>query len=85
MPVSAQERKNMLPAECRNPQVIGWNRLSGVSQFNVDGRVVMGSFLGNIQHSAVHNETVQPAPEARPMTGLGDPKAIFPYDDNRES
>jgi hypothetical protein len=58
MPVSAQERKNMLPAECRNPQVIGWNRLSGLSQFNVDGRVVMGSFIGNIQDFAVGNESV---------------------------
>jgi hypothetical protein len=75
----------MLPAERRNPQIIGWNRLSSVSQFNVDGRIVLRGFLGNLQHSAVRDESLQPAPVARPMTGLGDPKAIFPYDNNRES
>jgi hypothetical protein len=35
----AQQRKTVLPAESRNPKMVGWNWLSGLSQFNVDSRI----------------------------------------------
>ena len=53
VPVSAQKGKPMLLAERRNPQVIGRNRLSSLSQLNVDRRIVMSSLFGDVQHLAV--------------------------------
>src|SRR5713226_5188588 len=85
MAVSAYERKSVLPAERRNPQVISWNRLAKLSQFKIDGRVVMGSFLDDIQDPAVRKEAVQPPLIARPMAGLRNPKAILPNDNNGQS
>jgi hypothetical protein len=60
VPASTQKRKPMLPAERRNPQVIGGNRLSGLSQLSIDSRVVMSSLPGDIQHLAVLDQAVQP-------------------------
>jgi hypothetical protein len=62
VPVPAQEWKFMLPTEGRNPEIIGWNRLSGLSQLHVDRCVVMRGLLGHVQHRAVDNQAVQPAP-----------------------
>jgi hypothetical protein len=49
----------MLPTEGRNPEVIGGNRLSGLSQRNVDGCMVVRGLLGDVQHCALGDQTVQ--------------------------
>jgi hypothetical protein len=53
VPVLAQKWKAMLPTKGRNPEVIGWNRLPGLPQLNVNSCIVMRSLLGDIQHCAV--------------------------------
>jgi hypothetical protein len=68
----------VLPAESRNPEIVGWNSLSGLSQFNVDSRIVMRGPLGNIQYGTIRDQIVQPMPKPSPMTGLSDTKAILP-------
>jgi len=85
VPVMAQEWKAILPAERGNPKVIGWNGLSGLSQLNVDGCIVVCGLLGDIQHRAIGDQTVQPAPIPSPMAGLSNAIAIFPDDHYRES
>ena len=75
----------MLPAERRNPEVIGRNRLSGLSQLNIDSRIVMGSLLGDIQHGAVGDQAVQPASIPSSVPRLGDSVAKFSNDHHRQS
>lgn len=53
VPVLAQERKTMLSAERGDPEVIGWNGLSCLSQLNTDGCVVVCSLRYDIQHRAI--------------------------------
>ena len=57
VPVLAQEWKTMLAAERGNPEVIGWNRLSGLSQLDVDGCIVVCSLHGDIQHCAIGDQS----------------------------
>jgi hypothetical protein len=80
VPVAAQKRKPMLPAEGRNPKVIGGNRLPGLPQLDVDSCVVMRSFFGNVQHDAIADQTVQPPSIPGTVPRLRDPVPIFPYD-----
>lgn len=82
--IPAQKRKIMLPTERGDPEVIRGNWLSGLSQLNVDGCIMVARLLGDVQHSAISDETVQPAPIPSPVAGLGDPVPIFPEDNNRE-
>src|SRR5260370_14397875 len=83
MPVAAQKRKSMLPAECRNPEVVGGNRLSGLSQLNANIRIVTCSLLADVQHCAVGDQTVQPAPVPGPMAGAGTTTTVLPNDNDQ--
>jgi hypothetical protein len=82
--VPAYQGKIMLPAEGRNPKIIRRNRLFGPSQLNVDRCVVMGGLLGDVQHSAISDQIIQPAPIPTIVAGLGDSIAIFPDHHNWE-
>ena len=84
VPVPAQKRKVMLSTERRNPEIIGWNRLSSLSQINVNCCIVMRSLLGDVQHHAVENQTVQPASIPSFVPRLRYPIAIFPYNHHWE-
>jgi len=57
VPVLAQEWKTMLATERGNPEVIGWNRLSGLSQLDVDGCIVVCSLHVDIQHCAIGDQS----------------------------
>jgi len=48
MPVLADKRKRVLPAEGCDPKVVAGNRLSFLAQLEADGGVVMGGFLGYV-------------------------------------
>lgn len=82
--IPAQKGKIMLPTEGCNPEVIRRNWLSGLSQLNVDSCIMMGGLLGDVQHSAVSDETIHPTPIPSPMARLGDPITIFPEHHDRE-
>jgi hypothetical protein len=76
VPVPAQKWKVMMPTERRNPEIIGWNRLSRLSEFNVDSCIVMRGLHGDVQHRAVDDQTVQPASIPNFVPRLG---AILSY------
>src|ERR1700731_4810613 len=75
--ILAQQGKSVLATERCNPEIIRRNWLSGLSQLNVDSRIAMGGLFGNVQHSAVSDQPIQPAPISRPAPGLSDSVAIF--------
>jgi hypothetical protein len=74
----------MLPAEGRNPEVIGGNSLPDLSQLDVDSCVVMRGLLGNVQHDAIADQTVQPPSIPGSVPRLRNPVPIFPYDYYRQ-
>lgn len=76
--IPAQQWKTVLAAQGRNPKVIRWNRLSGLSQFDADSCIMMRSLFVNVENSAVSHETIQPPPIPSPIARLCDPEAIFP-------
>ena len=84
MAVAAQKRELVLSAECGNPKIVRWNRLPTMSQFNVDGCVMRGSLLSDVQNGAVVDQAVEPPAISGFVSGLDDAVAILPDNDHRE-
>src|SRR5579863_10612352 len=77
MPIAAQQRERVLPAKCRDPEVIGGNRFALPLQFEDDFCVVLRGWLGDIQDEAVLQKAGEPAFIARAVSQLRDSVAVF--------
>ena len=73
----------MLPAEGRNPQVIGRNGPTYFFQLQSDRSVVLRGFLLDLQHRHRGDPIPKPALVTGPVPGLRDSKPIFTKDNDR--
>ena len=74
----------MLPTESGDPEIIRWNRSSGLSQLNLNSRVVRGGLFIDVQYSRVFDQAIEPAPISSFVAGLRDAIAKFPNRHDRE-
>jgi hypothetical protein len=72
----------VLAAECRNPEIVGWNWRTGLPEFDGNGRVVMRRLITDIEHSAVFNQLVQPLSVYGSASRSGYAIAVFSNDHN---
>ncbi len=83
VPVSAQERERILPAECGDPQVIGRNGLTFLFQLQANGCIGVRGVIVDVEHSHRSGPFPEPVLIAYPVPGLRDAKPVFTQDNRR--
>src|SRR6266436_9398415 len=82
MAVATQNRKGVLTAKRRNPNVVGRDGFSETPKSNVDGCIVVCGGLSYVEHSRIGDKIIQPARIANSVARLGDPVTILSQHDH---